>query len=398
MKIKSITALFLTGVLLVSCATVSFATPAALSFGSDGKFTVLQLADPQDDKYAAHDLVNLINLSIARFIPDLIVIAGDLVEDSRAGDIGIDDENGREGVCVTNALGKTLHEETLQNTRIAADNILGIIEKAHIPFAVTQGNNDRATGVTPEEWLDIYSGYDCSLIRDDSPDSDGRIDYTVEVAGTDGSTELVFWMMDTGGSSVTDGQLDWFAAKSGEYKQANGGNAYPSIVFEHIPVADTGNLFEPCRIWNGGARWSNGKFYRLNAETSGGVFKSIILPGESSSQFASWKTDGGVMGAFFGHFHSSGYSGVWNGIELGLTYGCQFAKSGPYGVRVFTFDENNLSAYQNELYIYEGSVSKNNAVLELQADKTYDNFNTAFEKVIGYVGNIFRNIFLGGSV
>ena len=58
----------------------------------DGKFKILVLSDTQDDHHPAADMLNLVEQAIKEASPDLIVFTGDLVEDSRAGDIGIDDE------------------------------------------------------------------------------------------------------------------------------------------------------------------------------------------------------------------------------------------------------------------------------------------------------------------
>lgn len=50
--------------------------------------------------------------------------------------------------------------------------------------------------------------------------------------------------------------------------------------------------------------------------------------------------------------HQDGFSGVYDGIELNLTYGCEFAKSGPYGMRVITLHEDDIAAYGNQAYTY----------------------------------------------
>ena len=88
-----------------------------LNFGADGKFTVLQISDPQDDQYPAYDMLRLIELSIAQTDPALIVFTGDIVEDSRIGDSGVDGENGREGVRIEDISGNLDYEATLKNVK-----------------------------------------------------------------------------------------------------------------------------------------------------------------------------------------------------------------------------------------------------------------------------------------
>ena len=105
------------------CISANAVQSNELSFGDDGKFTVLQICDPQDDHYPAYDMVNLIKISIEQTNPDLIVYTGDIVEDSRIGDIGIDGESLREGVEVDS------YEQTLANVKIACEAVFEEAEK-----------------------------------------------------------------------------------------------------------------------------------------------------------------------------------------------------------------------------------------------------------------------------
>ena len=374
--------------MLLSFGILANAEDAQLKFGSDGKFTVLQISDPQDDHYPAYDMVNLIKLSIEMSTPDLIVFSGDIVEDSRIGDIGIDGESGREGVEIDGD-----YEATLENVKIACAAVFGAAEEAGIPFTVTQGNNDYACGVTNEDWLKIYSSYKNCLAVDESSDADGRIDHNLEIKASD-SDKTVFniWLSDTGRNSVSQEQIDWYKAESAALKAANGGKAVPSILFQHIPVADMGNLFEECNFWDEGASIEGGKCYRLNHELANGYHAGAMVPGQTTEQFKAWKECGDVLGAYFGHWHTEGYTGTWNGIELGFTYGCEFAKVGPYGVRVFTLYEDDINNFDNELYTYEGSVKKGDARLELQVDEPYTVYNNIFEEIIGGIKNTFSLI------
>ena len=128
----------------------------SLSFGDDGKFVILNISDPQDDHHTAYDLINFVTLAIEETKPDLVVISGDIVEDNRAGDLGVDGEGSREGVTV-NKNGELDYAATLKNVKTACDNIFSIINDAKIPFTVAQGNNDYQSGITNEDWLKIYS-------------------------------------------------------------------------------------------------------------------------------------------------------------------------------------------------------------------------------------------------
>lgn len=369
--------------MLSLCISANAVQGDELSFGDDGKFTVLQISDPQDDHYPAYDMVNLIKISIEQTNPDLIVYTGDIVEDSRAGDIGIDGESFREGVEVDS------FEQTLSNVKVTCEAVFEEAEKRGIPFAVTQGNNDHKCGITNADWLEIYKTYENCLVADESNDADGRIDFNLEIKGSDGKTAFNIWLMDTASSSVTEEQLEWYKSESAALKEANGGTPVPSILFQHIPTNDMGFFFEECEMWDEGSRLVDGKFYRLNKDIANGYNASAFtIPDDTSVQFKAWKECGDVKGAYFGHWHTEGYTGTYDGIELGMTYGCEFAKTGPYGIRVFTIYENGN--FESELYTYEGSVKRGNARLELQVDEPYAVYDNIIEEIFAGIKNTFN--------
>lgn len=383
-KIFSI--LLVLSVVFSFCVTANAAQSKELTFGEDGTFTVLQISDTQDDHYPAYDMVNLVKISIEQSDPDLIVFTGDIVEDSRIGDIGVDGENLREGVKVDD------YDQTLANVKATCEAVFSAAEEAGIPFAVCQGNNDYKSGVTNEDWLKIYKSYKNCLVTDESNDSDGRIDYNLEIKGKDGKTVFNIWMMDTAKSSVTSEQIEWYKAESAALKAANGGEPVPSILFQHINTSDIGNLFEECNFWDEDASIVDGKCYRLNQKIANGYHAGAIAPGETSEQFKAWKECGDVIGAYFGHWHTEGYTGTWDGIELGFTYGAEFAKPGPYGVRVFTIYEDDVKNYDSVLYTYEGSVKNGDARLELQIDEPYKTYDNFIEEFFAAVKNVFTLI------
>ncbi len=342
-----------------------------LRFGNDGKFTILQITDTQDDRYIADGLVEFIEKSIEATNPDLIVITGDLVEDSRAGDIS-DSEIFKEGVTVDGD-----YEATLENTKKAVEQIFAPLEKSGIPYAVTQGNNDYKSNVTNEDWLKIYSEYPGCIAFDMSDDAEGKIDFYLPVLSSS-SDEAAFgiWMLDNGRGFSQD-QLEWFSAYNT--------NGVPSVVFEHIPVDDMGNLYEECSIFDEGVIIDGGETYRLRGDIAHGHAEGIIKPGASTAEFAAWKNKN-VVGAFFGHWHTSGFTGVWDSITLGITYGCQFSKSGPYGVRTVTLDEAG-GTIETELYKYiDGEFT-------VQVDEPYAQPDNAFEEITAGLINFIKNIF-----
>ncbi len=372
--------------LVLSFGIFANAEDGGLKFGADGKFTVLQISDPQDDHYPAYDMVNFIRLAIEHTDPDLIVFTGDIVEDNRVGDLGIDGQSFREGVVVDGD-----YYQTVMNVTAACEAVFAEAEERGIPFAVCQGNNDYKSGVTNEDWLKIYNSYESSLTVDESDDEGGRIDFNLEIKGSDGKTAFNIWMMDTGTGSVTEEQLEWYKSESAALKAENGGQPVPSILFQHVPTSDPGFLFEECKATDEGARLVDGKLLRLNKEIANGYNASAFtIPEETSADFKAWKECGDVLGAYFGHWHTEGFTGTYDGIELGMTYGCEFAKTGPYGIRVFTIYENDVENFDNEIYTYEGGVRTGDARFELQTDEPYAVYDSEIEAFFAGIGNIIN--------
>jgi predicted phosphodiesterase len=372
--------------LLTFCAGAFSADDKTLRF-KNGEFKILVLSDTQDDQFPAYDMVNLITLAIEETSPDLIVFTGDLVEDSRAGDIGIDGESFREGVVV-NTNGEIDHDKTKENVIAASDAVLSVFQKSGVPFALVQGNNDHKVGLTNEEWLEIYSGYSNSLAFDMSDDSDGRIDYRLSIYGSDGAEKFGIWVLDTGRGGLNADQIDWYSRTAGEITEQNGGEPIPAILFQHIQAADIGNLFVECSPFDEGARAAGGKFYRLNPETAAGYNFFAYKPCEPTDEFKAWKEQGDVIGAYFGHQHVEGFTGTYDGIEMGFNYGSEFAKIGPYGCRLITLHEDDVTNYDNEMFTYEGSVKTGNARFEKQIDEPYKDYGNSPLKFIMAVKNL----------
>ncbi len=101
-----------------------------LKFGSDGKFTVLQFADTQDDAVPRRAMLMLMAAAIKEVKPDLIVLTGD-----------------NTGVTGTRI-----------ESRLAIQNMLKPIVKSGIPFTMVFGNHD-AEHVNKEFQLGVYQQY-----------------------------------------------------------------------------------------------------------------------------------------------------------------------------------------------------------------------------------------------
>lgn len=391
---KKIISLLLSFLLVFACAVPCFAgTPEnGMSFREDGTFTILHLTDSQDDHNPAWDMLNLVKRSIEESEPDLIIFTGDIVEDSRIGDIGIDAEPGREGVAVKNIKGDMIVDKTRKNVEKAVDALFSVLEASGVPYVICQGNNDYKCGLTTADWLEIYSKYPNCRVVDESDDAEGRIDYNIFVNGSDGTPKFNLWCMDSGRGGVNAEQIEWYKNRSAQITEQNGGEPLPALLFQHIHVEDIGNLFEPCRSWDDGAEAIGAKFYRLNREIATGSNFFAYEPGKTSAEFTAWKECGDVIGAFFGHQHVEGFSGVWDGIELGFTYGCEMAKTGPYGYRVITLHENDVKNYDNEQFVYTGSVKLGTDKISRLKEEKYPAYDNSFLELLNQIKNFMLTL------
>ena len=367
--------------------------PDGLRFREDGTFTILHITDTQDDHHPSWDMLNLLKRSIEESDPDLIVFTGDVVEDSRVGDPGVDDEPLREGV-VEYDLNRDINvDKTLANIKTATAAIFGVLEESGVPYVIAQGNNDHKCGITNADWLEIYGQYAHNLTVDQSDDAEGRIDCCVPVYGADGSPAFNVWIMDSGKGGVNADQLDWYRGASAASTEANGGEPVPAFAFQHIPTADVGNLFVECRAWEDGATANGTKFYRLDPAIASGDNFYAYEPGTTTDEFTAWKDCGDVIGAFFGHQHVEAFSGTVDGIELGLTYGMEFAKTGPYGYRVLTLHEDDITHYDNEVYVYTGNVKLGTDKIEKQKiETTTATADNSVARLFAYIRNIIRSM------
>ena len=360
-------------VMIISLTVASYSAggAGALRF-RDGHFRILVLSDTQDDHHPAPDMLNLITKAIEETDPDLIVFTGDLIEDSRPVlDFFTDDEPFRDGV-VSKSFGKTDTAKTEENVRNAITPVLSAFQNSGVPFALVQGNNDYKAGISNEQWLAFYSEYSNCLTFDESDDEEGRIDYHLEIKDSGGADRFNLWIMDTGRHGLNSDQIDWYKSASSALTAKNGGTPVPAFVFQHIQADDIGNLFVECSPFDDGAKAKGTKFYRLNPETAAGNNFFAYAPCEPTEEFRAWKEQGDVIGAYFGHQHVEGFTGTYDGIEMGFNYGAEMAKSGPYGYRLIVLDEKDITNYENDLYTYEGSVKNGNAHFEKQIDEPYN--------------------------
>ncbi len=353
-----------------------------LQFNGEGKFTVMQLADIQENKDVDPGTIDLITKAIARYSPDLIILTGDNIK----------------GLISANSF------------RAAVDQFLAPILASCTKFAVTFGNHDDlgAWPVNPgtrEEQYAYYKQKGGSLFVDhDIPALDGTGSGSIPLfpfGKTYGVPAFQLFLMDSGGyinvtldlDAVRTSQIDYYITTN---------PSVPCLWFQHIPVPDfynllfqvpqgTPNSFEGSHKpfkdytwamntslidWKASGSTNIAEIYKeapgptdLATYQEQGYRSSPAYGGKTLHE--SWLANGNMKGAFFGHNHNNSFVGkTADGIILGYAKGATLEayNDGDPGVRVFEINESGsyttISATRSTLDNYPvGDYSAvNNAV------------------------------------
>ncbi len=319
-----------------------------LKFNENGKFRILQISDLQDTKATSVDTLEFLEAAIPALQPDLIVLTGDQLD-------------------VVGLWGKG--EKCKANVRTALEGIMAPIRASGIPFLVTFGNHDCQTGVSNAEQAEIYKEMANCYCFDDL--DDGRPDpgtFNQVIMSSDGKRPAMnIYMMDSnsanpkgngGYDQVHPDQIEWYVNMSNALKAANGGKHIPSILFQHIPVWEMYELLKEAPKGTEGAcaafRSRKGKYFVRNEDLVwyDGTFRECpSCPEEPCEQFEKVLEQGDVFAMFFGHDHYNSFIGKYKGIDLGYCPGAGYNTYGlnPRAMRVFDFDENDVTNYETSV-------------------------------------------------
>ncbi len=317
-----------------------------LRFRENGEFKILIIADAQDTDNPQKETTDIIKYSIEKTKPDLIILLGDNI----AGDF--------DGVTP---------KRTKAAIRAAADSI----SEKEIPFALVFGNHDHE-GLThkcgfeekeaKEFIIEEFMKYPQCLAVKGKPQS-GVGTYNLPILSSDGGKKIAFnlWLMDSGTYDNNGGygfvqpdQTEWYIKTSNALKTQNGGLPVPSFLFQHIPVAETYKLMKNYPFYvpgsvTGGSKLFKG-FYKGYKNRQGKFREAPCCSNTPNNQFETWKQQGDIICAFFGHDHTNDYLGRVDGIDL-----CAVPAAGYYsygwnhGARSVTIYENSPRDYDTEI-------------------------------------------------
>ncbi|MCH5198409.1 MAG: metallophosphoesterase [Oscillospiraceae bacterium] len=340
----------------VSAAEVDVSKPesAHVSFGDDGKLTILQIADMQDNAVLSSYVKLLIKAAIEKTAPDLIVLTGDNIAGYS---------------CATKG-----------EAKLAIRQFMTIFEKYGIPVVQVFGNHDdQDTALTKEGQVEYYETYKCfigckGVIAEKTVDGKTMKNvgtYNVPIYESANSDNVLFniWCFDSGNYNpdktyggygyVLDEQIEWYVQKSNELKTANGGEAVPSIAFQHIVPPQIKYALKEVENGTEGAIGFDGKSFILPDycnPASNWLSEAPCPPNpdfaEGYKQVDAMLSQGDVLGVFFGHDHINSYDVEYKGIHLVSSPGCTTASynDSNRGFRAITIDKTDLTTYTSEVY------------------------------------------------
>lgn len=305
-----------------------------LRFGYDGKFTILQFADIQDGYPLMTITKKLIQDTLAKVQPDLVVLTGD------------------------NISGGSTNTKVI--TRAAINEFMSIFEKAGVPTAAVFGNHDDESEFADKDFqMSVYESYDCFVGYNEGDSIPGVGTYNIPVVSSDG-TRIAFniWMTDSGTyntendlggyACTTKEQIAWYVEKSNELKALNGGNPVPSINFQHIIVPEIFDALAECEAGTPESISRGDKYLTLPEGVEGHLHESPCPPNYSNGQFAAFKQQGDVLATVSGHDHVNSFVVPYEGIDIVNTPGVGFSSYNDetVGSRVFVIDENDPENYE----------------------------------------------------
>lgn len=320
-----------------------------LKFDENGKFKILVITDlhefKSDDKETClktEDALLLVETAVKALTPDLVVYNGD------------------------NAFGKT--EEELKET---IDAITKTVREMNVPFTAVLGNHEHDDRELPPEMnLKIFSSYENSLVREDKKGISGYGNHYIGIRGKSNKTKCLLFFIDSGKSRsdnqdisaydwVHDDQIEWFESVCDQFKEKNGGEYVPALVFQHMPVTEIYDLLEEVKgLEVSGAVKGHGmfgnKFFILKENVKGDLLEAPCPPDFNNGEFESWKNHG-VVGAFFGHDHKNDFEGEIDGVLLAQVKGAGFngySDGIKTGVKLITFEENSLPEFKTKDYYF----------------------------------------------
>ncbi len=343
-----------------------------IKFPASGKMKILQVSDPQDMHIVRSAMLKMLNAVYEKVNPDFVVFTGDNILGNH-----IDDH-------LVGSKQQKNPDVTKKRIRKALNYILKPLDKRKIPYCMVYGNHDDRNHLTKQEQADIYKEHEYFTgLNSDDKDIDCDT-YNIPIYDSKGEKIAYnLWMIDSAWHDKKEDKcycdvkpeaVEWYKRKSNELKEQNGGKPVMSLMFQHIPVPETKELFKECSKDEKGAvpiPGSDGKFAKLDEEKAKGyAFEYPDVCESDVGELDAIREQGDVCALVFGHDHTNSFLSELKGVNIIQSPGASFRSYGNMvsrGVRVFEIDENKPEEFSTYTIGY------------------FDLFGKGFRSVIRYI-------------
>lgn len=361
--------LLLTVLLVVPAFGADAVTPAEkahVSFGEDGKLTILQVADIQDNAMLSYLCKRSIIYAVKEAQPDLIVLTGD------------------------NISGPSCRTEL--SAKKAIRDVMGVFERLGVPVAMVFGNHDdEKTPLDKLEQIEQYEQYSCFIgsagvvaelkVGDNSTLNAGTYNIPIYESAKSDKVAYNVWCFDSGNYNpdpqyggygyVLPEQVEWYVKTSEALKAANGGEPVPSVAFQHIIPPHVWRALKQTDAGAAGAVEHGGKYYVLpdGVDRETNWMSEAPCPPNTACEPAYAEVDamlqqGDVQAVFVGHDHVNHYIVPYEGIDLVSSQGCTFSSYNDQhrGFRVITIDREKTDTYETHILSTDTLLRAGNSV------------------------------------
>lgn len=322
---------------------------------NNGKFTILQVSDPQDLQFVRKTMVRMLDAAYDRVNPDLVVFTGDNILGNHLRDARF----GSRKVILS-------PDGEFEAMKTAINHVAEPVNRRNIPFTMIYGNHDDMNFISKEKQAEIWSGYGNFIGLDKTGASGETATFNLPIMSSDGiKTAFNLWLMDSARldkaeekchTGVKRQSVDWYIKTSDELKKQNGGKPVPSLLFQHIPFTEMTRLNCPCKKDDFGAipffrKGEPEKYIRLDPSIADGFLGEPIDGCEENyGEFDAIKQQGDVVAAIFGHDHRNNFIAELDGIKIIQSSAASFRCYGNdlRGVRVIEINEDdpeNITTY-----------------------------------------------------
>ena len=311
------------------------ANKTKLSFGDDGEFRVLCLADLHLARRQTEGVLANVKKIVEREKPDLIILLGDVVTDA-------------------NILNFTEFKTTL-------GGVVDYFEENNIYWMHVFGNHDSELRGSPKERLTleeqqkIYESYPHCLSKEGDKELTGVGNYVIPLYGKDDELKFAIWGMDSGNyltndektalfgdskssySGINQGnvqysfvhydQIEWYLKVSRMLEKENGG-LVPGLMAMHIPLQETYTA------------WEN----RSKLEWTGQKNEYVSAGCHNAGFYEAMRYRGDIKACVFGHDHINDYMVNYGGIKLCFSSNLSkltYHQEDMMGARVFVIKESD---------------------------------------------------------